>query len=206
MKRLELAGKKFGMLTAIEVIGRRGNFALWRCVCDCGNTSEVSSSNLVRNTRSCGCQKGAPRTREEIERHLLDNRTVTPTGCWEWTRAHTEHGYGITAALGLGWRRIRVTRLAMHLWREFDPNSERDILHRCDNPPCFNPDHLLEGDMKANVQDAISKGRFRLGEHNRQKTHCKRGHPFDESNTKIVAGNRRQCISCKRSYPRSRAA
>jgi hypothetical protein len=35
------------------------------------------------------------------------------------------------------------------------------ILHRCDNRACVNPNHLFVGMQKDNVTDAISKGRQR---------------------------------------------
>lgn len=52
-----LAGQRFGKLVAIATVGAtpRGN-RIWRCECDCGNTSDVRSTNLVGGTsRSCGC-------------------------------------------------------------------------------------------------------------------------------------------------------
>lgn len=53
---LKLAGKKFGKLTAIRQTGKVGSYRLWLCKCDCGNTTEVKSSNLNSGrTRSCGC-------------------------------------------------------------------------------------------------------------------------------------------------------
>jgi len=58
--RKNLAGQKFGMLTAIEYTGRSnssGN-AIWRCQCECGNECEVDSNNLTSlHTVSCGCVK-----------------------------------------------------------------------------------------------------------------------------------------------------
>jgi hypothetical protein len=58
MKKYNLAGKKFGKLTAIESVRvpekrDRG----WMCVCECGNKCFVSTSSLLRTTRSCGCWK-----------------------------------------------------------------------------------------------------------------------------------------------------
>ena len=61
---VNLCGKKYGMLTVIEEIPksdpiyekRKNRSILWRCVCDCGNESIVSSNALRRGeTVSCGC-------------------------------------------------------------------------------------------------------------------------------------------------------
>lgn len=35
------------------------------------------------------------------------------------------------------------------------------IRHKCDNPPCINPDHLEPGTVYENVQDSIKRGRAR---------------------------------------------
>ena len=53
----DLTGMKFGILTVVErkEKNKSGNFK-WLCKCDCGETTVVSSSNLLRNhTVSCGC-------------------------------------------------------------------------------------------------------------------------------------------------------
>jgi hypothetical protein len=51
----------------------------------------------------------------------------------------------------------------------------------------------------ANVQDAIKRNRMR--NHNRERTHCKRGHPFDSVST---PGGRRTCYPCRRLNERNR--
>lgn len=56
-RRLELTGQKFGRLTVLERVGfnKCGN-SMWKCQCECGNTSVVNSQNLKRGaTKSCGC-------------------------------------------------------------------------------------------------------------------------------------------------------
>jgi len=46
--------KKFGKLTTIEYLGK----SKWKCLCDCGNFTEVHSQSLrTGNTKSCGCLK-----------------------------------------------------------------------------------------------------------------------------------------------------
>lgn len=34
------------------------------------------------------------------------------------------------------------------------------VRHRCDNPPCINPDHLLLGGAQENAQDRVDRKRF----------------------------------------------
>lgn len=56
MKALDLSGKVFGKLTAVEKLATKP--IKWLCKCSCGNTSNVLVSNLtkkVNGTKSCGC-------------------------------------------------------------------------------------------------------------------------------------------------------
>lgn len=92
-------------------------------------------------------------------RQRLDARcVVAANGCIEFVGARTEFGYGrITrGARGAGYERAH--RVAWELANGAIPDGMW-VLHSCDNPPCCNPDHLFLGDVTANVQDMISKGR-----------------------------------------------
>lgn len=52
----DITGKRFGMLTVIELDSRKLTATLWNCLCDCGNKKVVRKSNLVTGqTKSCGC-------------------------------------------------------------------------------------------------------------------------------------------------------
>lgn len=75
--------------------------------------------------------------------------------CWEWTAGVTPDGYGKMRIEG-------VDRLAHRIaWEEFvgPIPDELWVLHRCDNPPCCNPDHLWLGTHLDNMQDMARKGR-----------------------------------------------
>lgn len=53
----DITGQRFGMLTVMKRVGtNKHRKALWKCKCDCGKTTVVSSVDLVTgNTKSCGC-------------------------------------------------------------------------------------------------------------------------------------------------------
>lgn len=56
---LDLSNMRFGHLVAMEPCGYNNNRKkrLWKCKCDCGNETVVTTSDLTSgNTMSCGCQ------------------------------------------------------------------------------------------------------------------------------------------------------
>lgn len=99
------------------------------------------------------------RTREDFEAHLLAHRVIDDNGCWNWTRSRS-------GAYGQLWfperrRALPVSRIAAHLWLGLDLDDRLlYACHRCDNPGCFNPDHLFVGTNSDNILDARDKGRL----------------------------------------------
>lgn len=59
-KLMDLSGMVFGNLTVLERTGATKNYqAIWKCQCECGNTTEVRSTHLTHgHTKSCGCKQG----------------------------------------------------------------------------------------------------------------------------------------------------
>lgn len=55
--RVEMTGRRCGMLTALREDGRINGKVAWRCRCDCGAETTVDGVSLrTGNTRSCGCR------------------------------------------------------------------------------------------------------------------------------------------------------
>jgi hypothetical protein len=76
--------------------------------------------------------------------------TVTEAGCWEWGV-----GYGSLQVLGAS---VPVHRAAFETWvRALEPDEV--VRHRCDNPPCINPDHLIPGTHGDNARDRVARAR-----------------------------------------------
>lgn len=79
---------------------------------------------------------------------------ITP-GCWLWTASTNAKGYG---QFGVANGRCVLThRFSFEL--HHGPLDGRWALHRCDNPPCVNPDHLYAGTVTENVRDMLARGR-----------------------------------------------
>lgn len=76
--------------------------------------------------------------------------------CWNWPfKSKRPEGYGYFGGAG---KAVQLAhRYAFMLRHGHFPMPCG--LHRCDNPPCFNPAHIFEGTPKDNVHDMFSKGR-----------------------------------------------
>lgn len=85
-----------------------------------------------------------------------------PGECWEWNAARNEHGYGIFRMPDER-RNVRAHRMAWELTHGERLPADVKLLHRCDNPPCVNPNHLERGTQLDNIADMVAKGRVARG-------------------------------------------
>lgn len=118
------------------------------------------------------------------------------TGCWLWTGATDNHGYGVVRV------NKSVYKIHVEMWTTRNgPVPDGKILdHKCRVPLCINPEHLepvtiAENVLRGNGPTAINK----------RKSVCIRGHQFD----RIYKGYRRckQCqkiLNARRYAPNSR--
>jgi hypothetical protein len=141
----------------------------------------------------------------------LKSRTkVSESGCWEWTRftvkswGNKSDGYGHMSYRGKDWPAHRLSYL-LHFGVH---PGKLDVMHKCDNPKCVNPDHLELGTRKQNIRDAIKRRRSHVAQLNKEKTHCPKGHSFAEHGVHIANKGgwvQRSCRVCQRIRTRIRA-
>lgn len=117
-----------------------------------------------------------------------------PSECWLWKASCSTDGYGQFRAEG---RCIRAHRLAYELLVGPIPLG-MDLDHvearGCTAKTCVNPAHLEPVSRRVNIM----RGRG-VTARNARKTHCLRGHPFDEVNTRRRRRDgARVCIECRR--------
>lgn len=118
-----------------------------------------------------------------------------PNECWEWTGGRTKAGYGETwtgssKAEGRRGRVVLTHRVAYsHLVGPIPEGLTID--HLCRNRACCNPAHLEPVTNKTNILRGTSRSAV-----NATRTHCPKGHPYNEANTYIAANGSRLCRTC----------
>jgi hypothetical protein len=106
--------------------------------------------------------------------------------CWLWKSCITKQGYGKFRFQN---KFITPHRFAYELIKGKIP-KDKEIDHLCRNRKCCNPEHLEAVTHRENIR------RGECGKHNKLKTHCPRGHEYNEENTYLNNQNR----VCKKCY------
>jgi len=166
------------------------------CECGCGTPTRIAPQSHTEK----GWVKGEPvrfatghwartKARETFESRY----TVDDNGCWVWHRATDISGYGVYWD---GEKQRKAHRHSYTMSKGPIPEGLQ-LDHLCRVRACVNPDHLepvtgRENTLRGDTLSAL----------NAAKTHCKRGHAFDEANTYHYRGSR-HCRTCRREQQRS---
>jgi len=120
---------------------------------------------IQRSCLSCGCDFT---TGSSIKVHCSPECRIKaaasafsdPAACWEWDGSRNPAtGYGQLSAWDDGKRKVYTAhRVSFQAFVGAIPDGQQ-VLHTCDNRPCFNPAHLFLGTQLENMHDMIAKGR-----------------------------------------------
>lgn len=123
-----------------------------------------------------------------------------PGPCLIWIHSKCSAGYGTA---GLNGKTIATHRYA---WEQANGPIPKGLVidHQCRNRACCNPAHLRLVTQTINsLENSMGQGAK-----NAAKTHCFRGHPFDENNTKCYQRSDgriiRFCLACRVIYNEER--
>lgn len=116
-----------------------------------------------------------------IASRFWDKVTKSDSGCWVWTAAKNNAGYGI------------IDNKLAHRWAYADALGEipagLELDHLCRNPACVNPGHLEAVSHAENMRRAKWP--------NKEKQFCPKGHPYSGPNLFVNNLGRRECRKCK---------
>lgn len=121
--------------------------------------------------------------------------------CIEFEGYRNPRGYGRIMREGRNWLATRW------FWTQAHGTIPDGlyVLHKCDNPPCINLDHLYLGTAADNARDASERGRLKPLRGPR-KTHCDLGHALSGDNEIIEKTEPlvRRCRTCRNAWSRER--
>lgn len=92
--------------------------------------------------------------KKSVEERFWSKVNKTDT-CWIWTANAQRYGYFTLSSIE---RSELAHRVAWLLTYGPVPDG-LNVLHKCDNTLCVNPDHLYLGTQHQNIKDCISRGR-----------------------------------------------
>jgi HNH endonuclease len=127
--------------------------------------------------RACGSpinKRKANLSDDELKKFISGNKKIEKNGCWGSNHFNSALESGRLSTTFRG----KTTLLYKTVYELFKgPVGEKCILHSCDNPSCFNPEHLSLGDHSENAKQSLERGRWATGKKSRPKNKIR--DPYD---------------------------
>ena len=150
----DISGHKYGRLTAIECVGKnKHNYAMWRCLCDCGKETIVAGKSLWTGiTKSCGCLNIESSTDRIVSLNKTHGKTHTRLfRVWSSIKNRCENP-NATNYSAYGGRGITICPQwkndfdAFYEWameHGYDPDAKRGVytVDRIDNRKGYSPEN-----------------------------------------------------------------
>ena len=115
-----------------------------------------------------------------------------PDECWEWTGTRWFGGYGRAQSY------FKAHRVSYEIAYGPIPKG-MFVRHKCDNPPCCNPAHLLAGTPGDNMRDKRERGRAGKCWGEQHGNAVLTDEQCEDIRTRNDKGE--NCVSIARSYP-----
>lgn len=104
-----------------------------------------------------------------ISKEVREKSEENQNGCWVWMGSKNKQGYG---SMRIGRETILAHRASWEMHNGPIPEGYgyhgTVVMHKCDNPSCINPNHLMIGTQSDNMKDMSKKGRNVKGKDARQ--------------------------------------
>jgi hypothetical protein len=161
---------------------------------------------LVQSERLMFCMGKDALTRWHEKIEVSETSFHNGTACIEWVGNRNPAGYGkfYPGQIAPG---VYAHMMLAHRWgyeQFIGPIPEGlQLDHLCRNRPCVNTDHLEPVTCGVNLSRIPTYGtpEWNGAKFNLAKTHCPKGHPYDEGNTYVSPdGRRRSCRICLKGH------
>lgn len=140
-----------------------------KSICErCKKEFKWSRGNKQISPKFCSLRCYYPeRTKEVLYRILeksFEGHVIKKRGCWDWCGSFDRDGYGQISCC----RELRICKAHRASWiiHRGEIPEGLNVLHKCDNRKCTNPDHLFLGTAFENSRDIVYKDRQLKGSKN----------------------------------------
>ena len=128
----------------------------------CGNRQCCNPAHLASVPKDEVLRAALWTNGESLLEYIRSHVSVSASGCWEWAGAVMHDGYGRGKFRGRSMRAHRIAFAGANGLTLDDMAASRgQVLHKCHNRLCCNPEHLYLGDHNQNMVDKAVSGNAR---------------------------------------------